>query len=290
MVRSALLSTLLLVLTLQAAEAFAAEGDGSRPMNVAVTSTGDVVLATSMGSNKVTQARLSGGNWSLTYVDVGAPSWGVVLVSVTIAVVTHPGETHLSVLTRPNIYSNFSKDHEIELGDEFRYATEIIAKATHNELALFVATRGLPVSGQASWTHAVFWYDMMNDEVIRIVTEREPRALALSPNGNRLFVGTVQGALGGSPLATNNSLADNTSGGYLGDGGSILVYDMTSPAEPMMPLNGQRIGVGSPVRGIACSGNSNGTYSVYFTSVGDNANAEDPEESPEFFGGRQIPT
>lgn len=166
--RSYFVLAALLIIALHAAAVFA-EGDGSRPMNVAVTSDGNVVLATSMGSTKVTQARLSGGTWSLSCIDVGAPSWGVALLSTTIAVVTHPGETHLSVLTRPNIYSNFSKDHEVELGDEFRYATEIIGKATHNELSVFVATRGLPLTGQASWTNSVFWIDMQNAEVIRMV-------------------------------------------------------------------------------------------------------------------------
>ncbi|HEU4929502.1 MAG TPA: hypothetical protein VFU38_06695, partial [Candidatus Krumholzibacteria bacterium] len=172
-------------------------------MNVAVSSDGNTILATSMGSTKITQARLVSGSYTLSYIEVDEPSWGVAFVHPLIAILTHPGSTILSVLTRATTSSNFNKDRDIVLGDQFRYSTELIAKP--GTKVVYVANRGMPLSGQGSWTNAVFRVNVDSDQITgTMVTEREPRALTLSPNANRLYVGHIQGALGGVPLTTNN--------------------------------------------------------------------------------------
>lgn len=293
--RAVLLSPLCLFIALHASTALGVEPDGSRPMNVAVSPDGNTVLATSMGSTGITQLKWNGSDYDRSFIEVNAPSWGIVFVNAYLVAVTHPDFTSLSILTRASLSAGFIKDRDIELGDQFRYSTEVIMKpGTRN---VFVANRGVPLNGQESWTNAIFRVNLQTDQITgTMVTEREPRALALSPNANRLFVGHVQGSVGGNPLVPNHPLANNKTGDLIGDGGSILVYDISTWNEPEMPVPDQRIGVGSPVRGIALTGNSDGSYVVYFTSVGDNANSEDPEDgiqdpdaNPEFFGGREIP-
>ncbi len=292
MSHSTLLSTVLFLLIAIHAGKALGEAPGSRPMNVAVSPDGLTVLATSMGSNSITQAKWNGTTYVLTSIAVGAPSWGIVFVDANKVVVTHPTETVLSVLTRSGPSGSFSETDNIDLGEQFRYSTEVIHYPGVN--AVFVANRGMPLNGQPSWTNVVYLVDIVGEQInAALPTEREPRALALSPGDQcRLFVGHVQGALGGYPLATNHPDADNRTGNLIGDGGSILVYDICPWLQPgpQMPMPDERIGVGSPVRGIAVTENSDGSYVIYFTSVGDNANSEDPEDNPaEFFGGREIP-
>ena len=268
----------------------AADDPGSRPRNLTVSFSGDTVVLTSLGSNFITQA--SGTPLTLTHIDVGARSFGVVFLDPETIVVTHPDATSLSVLTRTSQVFQF--DRSIELGARFRYSTEIIsvpASATR----VLVANRGLPPTGTTSaqtWCNAVYEVDVATAQIVRtFVTEREPSALAVSADATRLFVGHIQGSLGGAHLAANDSHADNTGQiGFIGDGGSILMFDLGDASSVVRPLAGKRIGVGSPVRGIAASANGDGSYAIYFTSVGDNANGEDPEAGAgvDLFGGRNI--
>jgi len=127
MSRSAILSTAIVMVTILAGSA-SSEDPGSRPMNVAVSPNGNVILATSMGSTKVTQVKLSGLSYVISYIEVDEPSWGITFVTSNVVVVTHPGATILSVLTRPKLSGSFSKDRDVEIGDQGRYATEVIAK------------------------------------------------------------------------------------------------------------------------------------------------------------------
>ncbi len=292
MIRSSDFLTLLIVLAPASLPIDAyADGNGSRPQNVAVSPAADAIIATSMGSTYISQA--SGEphmTYTLAHINVTEPSWGAVFLSDYTVVLTHPNATKLSVLTREDQLENFTYAYAVELGEEFRYSTEIIAKPG-SPSRVYVANRGRPPTGASSaqsWCNAVYEVDIGTPLIVRrFLTEREPRALALSPNGQRLFVGHIQGSLG-APLVTNHDYADNSQiGAYIGDGGSILVYK-TDTGSFVMPEIGERIGVGSPVRGLAVTGNTDGSYVVFFTSVGNSANSEDPASSP-FFGGRDIP-
>lgn len=58
-------------------------------------------------------------------------------------------------------------------------------------------------------------------------TEHEPRAIAFSPDGERLYVSTVSGALGQASSWPLGVLADDVPADTAEDGGSILGYDLT---------------------------------------------------------------
>ncbi len=263
---------------------------GSRPKNLDVTSNGTYALTTSMGGDDVILMKRSGGTWVRVHnVNVGGKTWGVCWITDTDALVTLPHENYIQWVTRsgdvltagPTITAPY-------------YCTEIIKNNAGTKV--FVANRGIAPSSGKEWQNSVLEYTVDGGThaaslSATLVTDREPRVLALSPDENRLFVGHVQGALGGKSWDALSSaeisdvtqtFAFDTQGEGIYDGGSILAFDVNhSSGSYGHPV--KRIPVGSPVRGLAIfAGASN--YTLFFTSLGAGAQAEDPD-----FGGRDIP-
>ena len=249
-----------------------------------------IVLATSATSSALSQSKFDasavGNPLSLmSTISVQAPSWGVCVINDNQAIVTHPDKPSITVLKL--IDDAYVVDHTVSapLG-----CTEIIPGTAPDQI--IVACRGQSTfpsgSGNETWTHAVYEIDVKNGSIVHtFVTEREPRALALSPNKSVLFVGTIQGNLGGTPLTSNEQNVGRPGSSF--DGGSVIAYEVATGS----PL--YRIPVGSPVRGMAIlpdpsvpeaarpSGLGN-KYILYFTNVGDGAQGEAPS-----LGGRCIP-
>jgi hypothetical protein len=269
--------------------AVAAHADsGSRPQSVAVTHvtngglTAATILTTSMGSPNIAQSNyttvISPPFWVNGHLAVGAPSWGIAFPDPDQAVATHPDTTFLSILERTSPSSGtFSKTDEIEVP---AYCTEIVADPG-NPNFVYVANRGAS-DGGAPWQHSVLRINLNNGNVSKTIpVEREPSCLAFSPDGDRLFVGHIGGALGKAGIASNVSFDVSPAG--LFDGGSIVVFQ-AGGSYPAVA----RIAVGSPVRDVTVlQPTSGGTptdhYVVLFTHVGDGAQGESPAH-----GGRSI--
>jgi len=250
--------------------AFAAVEDGSRPRNVAVSPDGQTILVTSNGSDAITIFI----NGTRSHLDVGAPSWGVCFLDNLRAVVTVPSEDEVIFLERGSATSAFTDTAISGSSGSFLGMTEVIPGTDSD--TVFLANRGKAPSGADPWQHSVIELDVETESVERtLVSEREPRALALSPLGGLLFVGTAQGALGGSGLTSDNSDADTSF-----DGGSVVVYDLSSDSAV------DRFAIGSPIRGMAIwhKGSPHKKYRLFLTNVGEGAQSENPD-----FGGRVIP-
>jgi len=246
---------------------------GVQPHDVA-SRDGDVV-ATSLGTDFI--SIVEADSTFATYIDVGAPSWGVCFAGAK-AYVTMPQAEEVAIL-------DFSSGTPSAISGTIsvpRGCSEIIADKSGE--TLYVANVGASTasSDANAWQQSVLKIPISSPgSYATFATERQPRALALSPDESRLFVGTVQGALGQSGLGT-----DATGTGFTDpwDGGSVLVHDSSTGAVQW------RIGVGSPVRGIVAladsvyAGSPNGDYRVYFTHVGEGVQSEDPNH-----GGRAIP-
>lgn len=270
-----------------AANAWAAPG--SRPRNVVVTSDGAYALSTSLGSTAVMETDLRGSTPVTRSIDVGAATWGICLVGTSWAVVTHPDQEYLSVLVRNPLTGAFAHDPSRRIQGVPRFCTEVVA--VPGAPRVLVANRGaMPAGadpGTESWVHAVYEYTLPKSgnaaSLVRtFLTEREPRSLALSPDGSRLYVGTVMGALGGAGLvaSVDHPHFDEF---HTFDGGGILSYRRDVPGTLQRPVD--RFEVGSPVRGmVVLGGLAFGQYRLYFSHVGSGAQSEDPG-----FGGRQIP-
>lgn len=244
----------------------------NRPHDIA-TRDGHIVQ-TSLGTDYVTV--LLHGETTPDLVDVGAPSWGVCIADGH-AYVTLPSEQEIAVidLSGPSTATSISVK---------RGCTEIVSNADGD--TLYVANHGIsPATLEGDkWQNSILRIDLASPSSYdEFLTERQPRALALSPDETRLIVGTVQGALGGAGMVPNH--VDLANGFYKShDGGSLLIHDAASGAVL------ERIAVGSPVRGVAVlRGAVYGAadldeYRIYFTSVGFGVQSEDPGE-----GGRAIP-
>ncbi len=277
-------------------------GDGDRPRNVAQTPDGGTIIMTSEGSTKVTQARVDQAPPAISYIEVGAKSWGVCAVDTNTVVVTHVDGDYVTVLSRANPSQSFSTVTQISAtqaglaAGALRFSTEVIKSPRTPGRRVFVANRGKPpaaATGANAWKHAVYEINIDTQLVTATyVTEREPRALLVAPS-SRLFVGHVQGALGGTGIANNNSLANKPF-----DGGSVVVFNISTGAAV------RRFAIGSPVRSLALWPPPGATpnpfpttYRVFVTHVGDGAQSEaprgsgiDPSASVDpGFGGRAIP-
>ncbi len=260
----------LIIALMISATALAADGD--RPHDVAVRN-GDVV-ATSLGSNSVSV--VLDGDMTPTHINLGAPTWGVCFAGDK-AYITMPSEESIAVL-------DFSGGGIPTVGPSLsvpRGCTEIIADQAGG--MLYVANVGIsPSSFKADgWQHAVLKINLPSGSYTMFATERQPRALTLSPDEARLFVGTAQGALGDEgllPSYTQNGFTDTY------DGGSLLIYDTAFGDLEY------RIAVGSPVRGLTALAGADyatinpGDYRIYFTHVGEGVQSEDPAH-----GGLVIP-
>ncbi|RKZ14737.1 hypothetical protein DRQ53_10845, partial [bacterium] len=164
-----------------------------------------------------------------------------------------------------------------------RGCTEIISNSGGTRL--YVANAGIAPSGGEFWQHSVLEINISTGSIsgTPFITERQPRALTLSPDETRLFVGTAFGALGGPPIRGSHVDPANDFIDFF-DGGSVVGYTVADRQ------NFVRIAVGSPVRGLATLGGDEygatdaNEYQIYFTNVGNGAQSEDPE-----FGGRAIP-
>ena len=247
----------------------------TRPHDVAVHD-GDIIT-TSLGTNSVTVLR--DGSVSPLSVDVGAPSWGV-CVADSIAYVTLPSATEIAVLDLGGTGTP-SGLNSITVP---KGCTEIISNAAGTILYVANVGASTAMSDSNQWQQSVLKINASDGSTIDTwATERQPRALALSPDEGRLFVGTVQGALGGAGIiATYEDATNGFTRPY--DGGSIIVHE-TSTGSPT-----HRLGIGSPVRGLAIlddtdySTSPSGEYRVYFTHVGEGVQSEDPGS-----GGQEIP-
>ncbi len=256
----------------------------ARPRNVAVVPEGFTMLVAGAGSPRVTQMHFvpGMGMFENGAFDLGFNAWDIeVLGSGNHAVISHPLADKISVMDRnPGAttwrFINYSLDAPY-------YCTEIIPDPG-NPFGFFVASRGSAPAGAEEWQHAVYQFDaslpQSNAITKTFVTEREPRALAVSPDGTVLFVGHVQGALQGTTVGTNVPFPASQHPANLFDGGSIVAFDINT-AQPLF-----RVAVGSPVRGLAVLPVASGTiaYRLYFTHVGDGAQSEAPT-----LGGRNIP-
>ncbi|RMF72216.1 MAG: hypothetical protein D6738_11825, partial [Acidobacteria bacterium] len=247
-------------------------GAGERPRDVAVSPDGAAVLVTSWGSNTITliEDGIPGR------IDVAARSWGACFLDDSRAVVTAPELDAILLVDRFTRSAEVIDAASLGVAGALYDSTEVIPGPDPG--TVLVANRGRAPAGGESWQHAVYEIDVLARQLVRtFITEREPRALVLSPRGARLFVGTVQGALGGAGIHADSPLADRSF-----DGGSIVAYDTTT-AQPTA-----RFAIGSPVRGLAVwdpSGDgSSSTYRVFFSHAGEGAQGEDPQ-----FGGREIP-
>lgn len=266
--------------------------EGSLPRNLAVTSDGATVLTTSMGSNYVVQMNWDGNNWvRQQIIDVGAKSWGICLLNDNTAIVTLPFENKLVWLVRFGAGQDFQQFAGMETQTEY-YNTEIISNPAGSKI--FVCNRGKAPEYEyapdvESWQHAIYEYDISGYSATpgrTFVTDREPRAMALSPNEDRLFVAHAQGALGGSGNDATvmggddlTDLAHPAFSTHSYDGGSVIAFDLTSAVgQPDF-----RIKVGSPVRDVEVLPLGS-TYRIYYVHVGFGAQAEDPG-----FGGQKIP-
>lgn len=269
--------SLALVLLVLLATTSWAQDDPMRPHDVAVKN-GDIV-ATSLGTNFV--RILHDGKATVDSVNVGAPSWDLCFAD-TLAFITMPDTGLIKVLNfaTADTATVYEEGISVPVG-----CTEIIADEAGE--TLYVANVGASDEGseEDSWQHSIIVIDISqwpSSVSNTFSTERQPRALALSPDESRLFVGTIQGALGGTPLIANYS--DPTNGfTSTHDGGSVMIHS----APGGIPQ--YRIAIGSPVRGLAVIdgddyGSVNGDYRIYLTNVGEGAQSEDPGR-----GGRAIP-
>ena len=246
----------------------------NRPQAVAVHN-GDIVM-TSMGTDFVSVLR--DGETTPETIDVGAPSWGVCFAGSK-AYITMPRLDEIAVL---DLSSPSTIDVETPLAVK-RGCTEIISDEAGE--ILYVANYGASPATPGSeydWQNSYLRIGLSSPSTYdEYATERQPRALALSPGGSRLFIGTVQGALGKAGI-----IASYTATGFTDtyDGGSILVHDTSDGSVEY------RIAVGSPVRGLAVidgtiyDTSNSGDYRIYFSHVGEGVHSEDPGQ-----GGRLIP-
>lgn len=271
---------ILIVALVGSVPAIAGAADGAYPQDLVVSPDGNHVLVTSTKSNYATVVR-PGGAPEVDWVDLGSMSWDACMIGGDRAVVTHPHGTYLSVL-------DWSAGTGFTPGSDLQgvplYCTEIIPAPAADHV--FIADRGAPSPLAAEWTHTVREYDLGSGllETRTFITEREPAALAVSPDGDWLIVGTFQGALGGAGLVSpQHSLFAGASYRNDVDGGSILIYDLSDTGAAIMPV--ERIAVGSPVRGLAVLDDGDG-FKLYYTSVGFGSESEDPDPD---FGGRNIP-
>jgi len=244
---------------------------GSRPRNLAVSSDGATVLTTSLGSDYVVQMRRNGSSWDRTTFFVGAGSWDVEILEIfgmEYAVVTLPGEDHIQVLFRSPGQNDFQLGWTIDVP----YGCTTLLPGPAGD-KFYVANRGLAPEPDAvnvdveEWQHAVYEYSFPMGTLTRtFVTDREPRALALSPNGDLLLVSNIQGALGGAAndatTAGSGDLADHSVSFPAHDGGSIIAFKSGDGLPEF------RIKVGSPVRGVVVHAVDADSYRLFSTPVG----------------------
>lgn len=272
-----------LALAVTALNAAGALADAGKPRNIEASPDGLTLVATSLATSNITQFTVSPFSGAVTHTEiaVGAPSWDVCFLDANLAVLSHPDLDEMTVLQRSGGSGLFAVGTPIAVPYG---CTEILRDHT-DPGHVYVACKGV-APGAESWRNSVVRIDCVNRLVEAVFeTEREPRGLALSPDGERLFVGHVQGALGQEGLAADHALADKS---Y--DGGSLLVFDTSAPSAPLL-----RFALGSPIRGLAVfpppGTPSNaippnfpaGQYRVYFSYLGEGAQSEDPQ-----FGGRTI--
>lgn len=255
---------IVVALTFQGTAASAQQSVKTRPHDVAVYD-GHVVTA-SLGSEYISILYVGYTEPRTFYV--GARSWGVCFAD-SLAYVTLPDTTYLAVVDLA--------DSAVTTFDEIpvpRGCTEIIVDSDGD--AIYVANVGKSMASNYldQWKHSVLEFDLSQSSApstaaTTFETERQPRALTLSPDDSRLFVGTAQRALGQQGIWGTSYGEKDTLNGFYGafDGGSVVMYD-TSTGDPTW-----RIPVGSPVRGLtslAASdyGGSTGEYRIYFTHVG----------------------
>ena len=269
-----------------------------RPRSLAKFPDNSVALITSEGTNEVhyfDPRSATPGSMAGTPLDLGYSSWGAAATDNNrYMVVTHPRDERISVIDFQAAGGPSATSYPAP-----GYCTTVVATGTayHSEgTRVFVAHRGTApdhpsvddlVGGNLSepvesWQHAVLEFDAASGQFLRaIASEREPRAVAVSPDGQVLFVGNVQGAVGG-PGQVDDSIESFT-GSY--DGGSILAYDLSDG----LPI--WRLHVGSPVRGLTLweptppqtlPGGFH--FVLYFTHLADGSQSEAPVA-----GGRAIP-
>lgn len=254
---------------------------GFNPRDLVVgttTSAQSFAIITSDGSHHVTLVH----DGIVSKVDVGSRSWGACLVDPTTAVVSLLDVDGIAVF-RQNGSGQFAlEDVHAVAGASLLHSRRVLA--VPGTRRVLVANAGAAPTGAEAWQNAVYELEIPTAPgapTLRrtFVTEAEPNALALSPDGKRLFVGTLRGALGGDGVTTNESpLATG-----LYDGGSIVMYDFFKTATT--PL--VRFAIGSPVRDLAvwnAPGTGELVYRLFATHVGAGAAGEDPDH-----GGRRIP-
>ena len=244
----------------------------------------EFAIVTSDGSHAVSLFVDDAGPFA---IDVGSRSWDACAVDASTVVVSLLDVDGIAVLRFDPLSGMFDLDGVYSVpGINLMQSTRLLA--VPGSRRVLVANRGeAPDSPRAeSWSNAVYELEIPatpgTPTLARtFVTEAEPSSLALSPDGRRLFVGTIKGALGGQGIAFSSALTEEV---Y--DGGSIVMYDFQASANTPRA----RFHVGSPVRDLAIwsdtpTGGSVFThYRLFFTHVGAGAAGEDPE-----FGGRSIP-
>ncbi len=241
------------------------------------------ILATSLGTPFVRV--LARGATAPDSVAVGNPSWSAAISTLhELAFVTLPDSDRVVAVDLSVPGAPVLDPSGIVVP---RGCTEIISNAAGS--ILYVANVGAsPRTEPANaWMHSVLAIDVSgwpSYSITTIETEHGPRALALSPDETHLFVGTVQGAFAGTGLGTEIAAVNGFTDPY--DGGSILVYDLTTGT----PQATHRIPIGSPVRGLTVLSSSvyssqpDSSYRIYFTHVGQGAQSEAPAH-----GGQDIP-
>ena len=220
-----------LALAVTALNAAGALADAGKPRNIEASPDGLTLVATSLATSNITQFTVSPFTGAVTHTEiaVGAPSWDVCFLDANLAVLSHPDLDEMTVLQRSGGSGLFAVGTPIAVPYG---CTEILRDHT-DPGHVYVACKGV-APGAESWRNSVVRIDCVNRLVEAVFeTEREPRGLALSPDGERLFVGHVQGALGQEGLAADHALADKS---Y--DGGSLLVFDTSAPSAPLLPVLG----------------------------------------------------
>ncbi|NOT31488.1 MAG: hypothetical protein HOP15_13660 [Planctomycetes bacterium] len=270
------------------------ERAGARPQQVAVSPDGRTLLTTSAQSSWVRIVELDATGTPLLAaglpahppIDVGGRSWGALFLDDDTAVVTLPEAEKLALLHRATS-GWYAGAQRALLGTPRAVARH--PDTVGHPRTVFVTLSGrslMPLDSPYSWMHAVQALDLASGMTTGIFfTEREPRALAFSPDGERMYVATIAGALGQESRWPLGLLDDEDVADTAEDGGSILAYEIA----PNWCYPVQRFAIGSPVRGLAVwpppeLWSPGSGYHLYATHVGEGAASESP-----VFGGRSIP-